>query len=121
MDWDNPWIVLLKVWISALRGQSMDCTAFAQSMDCATIHAASSVREKEQREQGDQSRERKVNRGPFGWRSSLQFLGESLLDLSLIVSAVLLDDYPALGLRNILCLPVLWSLDCTLLSVFRML
>ena len=78
MDRDNPLIALLKVWIRVLRGQSMDCTALAQSVDCATTHAASSVRAKEEeREQGDQSRERKVNRGlPFGWRSSLQVMGE---------------------------------------------
>ena len=77
MDRDNPWIAPLKVWIRALRGKSMDCTALAQSMDCATTRHTSSVRAKEEREQGDQSRERKVNRGlPFGWRSSLQVLGE---------------------------------------------
>ena len=70
----------------------MDCAA--QSMDpcfagnpwiaqhlrnpwIATTRHTSSVRAKEEREQGDQSRERKVNRGlPFGWRSSLQVLGE---------------------------------------------
>ena len=59
MDRDNPWIALLKVWIRALRGQSMDCTALAQSMDCATTRHASSVRAKEEREQGDRSVERK--------------------------------------------------------------
>ena len=35
MDRDNPWIALLKAWIRALRGQSMDCTTLAQSTDCA--------------------------------------------------------------------------------------
>ena len=44
MDRDNPWIALLKVWIRALRGQSMDCPALAQSMDCATTHVTISVR-----------------------------------------------------------------------------
>ena len=45
MDWDNPWIALLKVWIRALCGQSMDCPTFARSMDCATTHThVSSVR-----------------------------------------------------------------------------
>ena len=33
---DNPWIALRKAWIRALRGQSVDCTALAQSTDCAT-------------------------------------------------------------------------------------
>ena len=40
MDRDNPWIAPLKVWIRALRGQSMDCTALAQSIDCATTRHA---------------------------------------------------------------------------------
>ena len=107
MDRDNPWIALLKVWIRALRGQSMDCSALARSMDCATTHASSIRAKEEEREQGDQSGERKVNRGlPFGWRPSLQVLG-----------GFRLLDYSALGLRNVLCLPAkktLWSLDCTL-------
>ena len=68
MDRDNPWIALLKVWICALHGQSMDCAALARSMDRATTHV-SSIRAKEERDQGDQSRERKGNRClPFGWR-----------------------------------------------------
>ena len=33
---DNPWIALRKAWIRALRGQSVNCTALAQSTDCAT-------------------------------------------------------------------------------------
>ena len=41
MDQDNPWIALLKVWIRALRGQSMDCPALARSMDCAATHVSS--------------------------------------------------------------------------------
>ena len=78
MDRDNPWIALLKVWIRALRGQSMDCTAPARSrMDCATTHV-SSVRTEEEREQGDQSRGNHCL--PFGWRrqrrSSFQVLGK---------------------------------------------
>ena len=48
MDRDNPWIALLKVWILALRGQSMDYPALARSMDCATTHV-SSIRAKEER------------------------------------------------------------------------
>ena len=40
IDRDNPWIALLKVWIRALRGQSMDCASAAQSMDCAITHQA---------------------------------------------------------------------------------
>ena len=45
MDRDNPWIALLKVWIRALRGQSMDCTALARSMVCATTHVKLSAAE----------------------------------------------------------------------------
>ena len=63
MDRDNPWIALLKVWIRALRGQSMDCPALARSMDCATTHVV-------QKKKGDQSRERKGYLClSFGWRT----------------------------------------------------
>ena len=47
MDRDNPWIALPKVWIRALRRQSMDCPALARSTDCATrlsAHVSSRVR-----------------------------------------------------------------------------
>ena len=42
MDLDNPWIVLDKVWILSLSGQSMGCLLnprieHAQSMDCPDI------------------------------------------------------------------------------------
>ena len=91
MDRDNPWIALLKVWIRALRGQSMDCAALARSMDCATIHV-SSVRAKEEREQGDHLRERKGNRCglPFGWRYQRRASYElSLLILQALILAIL--------------------------------
>ena len=95
MDRDNPWIALLKVWIRALRRQSMDCTALARSMDCATTHI-SSVRAGTDSEQGDQVERKEM--ASFGWRRQRR---SSLQEFWVTSRGFCLLDYPALVLRNV--------------------
>ena len=112
MDRDNPWIALPKVWIRALRGQSMDCAALARSIDCTTTHASSVRAKEEEREQGDQSREGKVNlvaylsAGDPHFKFWVNYLGFRLIRLpsSWTEERIVFTAKKAL-----------WSLDCTLL------
>ena len=141
MDWDNPWIALPKVWIRALRGKSMDCPALARSTDCATrlsAHVSSRVRlkvimvdRKAFEEYITNSFEKKKGSKVISREKGKEiaaYLSAAGKDHKVTVKAdphfkfwvksrgFRLLDYPALGLKNVLCLPAkktVWSLDCT--------